>query len=445
MTQVHELTAVELAHSYAARDLSPEVVVATLLGRVDALDRALNAVLISDATGAGHAARASARRYKEGRPLSALDGVPVLVKDNIDTESLRTTYGSALFRDNVPGRHAEVVRTLHDRGLIILAKTNLNEFAWGISGVNPHYGSVRNPHDPALIAGGSSSGSAAGVAAAYAPLALGTDTGGSVRIPAAYCGVTGFKPSYGLVPVGGTFPLARSLDHIGLLGRNVDDILALFGELADRSSPGGARSGLRLGVAGLDQLAVDMRARVQAVLIRWAERAQHSVVDVALPPPDEALDVFRKLQAVEALGNHRARGLFPSLAAEYGGDVRARLRAATAVSASEVSGAVDTRGEIRAFMTRLFDGVDLVVTPTVQVGPWRVDEPFDLDRDAEHRRQTMAFTVPWNLTGLPVCALPIPLASGLPASVQIAGPVGGDRLVLGAASDLEREVAAVHD
>jgi aspartyl-tRNA(Asn)/glutamyl-tRNA(Gln) amidotransferase subunit A len=443
--RVHEMTAIDLARAYAARDLAPKEVIDSLLMRIAASDMTINAVLGSDTDAARQAANASGWRYRRGHPLSVLDGVPLLVKDNIDTAHLRTTYGSALFREHVPSDDAHVVRIARDRGLIILAKTNLNEFAWGISGANPHYGAVRNPRDPTLIAGGSSGGSAAGVAQGYAPLALGTDTGGSARIPAAYCGVTGLKPSYGLLPVGGTFPLAQSLDHVGLLGRSASDVRTLLTELTSGPATRDAPTRFRIGVAGFDRLPPADETAGYTVLARWSERAQHTLRPVGLPRLDEAFGAFRILQAVEALDNHRRRGLYPEYAAQYAPDVRARLKAAEDITVAEIRIAAEARRGIRSLMTRVFREVDIVVTPTVQLGPWAVDEKFNSAQDAERRRQAMAFMVPWNLTGLPACVLPMPRSSGLAASLQLVGRLGTDEVLLGAADALEREIAAIHD
>ena len=442
---VHEMTATDLARAYAARDLTPEEVVDSLLKTIAASDATINAVLGSDVGAARQAAHASGCRYRRAHPLSALDGVPLLIKDNIDTAQLRTTYGSALFREHVPSHDANVVRIIRDRGMIILAKTNLNEFAWGISGANPHYGAVRNPQDPTLVAGGSSSGSAAGVAKGYAPLALGTDAGGSARIPAAYCGVAGLKPSYGLLPVTGTFPLAQSLDHVGLLGRTAGDLRTLLDELTRGVATRDAPTQFRIGVAGFDRLAGPDAIASDKVLARWSEAAQHTLRPVSLPRLDEAFGAFRILQAAEALDNHRRRGLYPEYAAQYAPDVRARLRAAEDVTVAEIRSAAETRRGSRSHMARVFREVDIVVTPTVQVGPWNVKKRLNSAQDAERRRQAMAFTVPWNLTGLPACVVPMPRSSGLAASLQIVGRLGTDEVVLRAADALEREIAAVHD
>ena len=210
------------------------------------------------------------------RPERIGEGIPLAVKDLFDTAGLRTTYGSILFADHVPERTAEAVARLEAAGYVNVGKTNLHEFAYGVTSYNPHFGEVRNPLAPDRTAGGSSAGSGAALAAGVADAALGSDSGGSIRIPAACCGVVGFKPSRGLVPLEGCFPLAPSFDHAGPMGRDVETCVCMMEAL----TPGferaelGSLDELELGVAWLDLAEPLVRARIQAAVELFPRRRE---------------------------------------------------------------------------------------------------------------------------------------------------------------------------
>ncbi len=231
-TEICDLTIDDLSKKIAARELSPVEVTEAHLARVDALNPAVNAFT----TIAHERARAEAMTAEEeiaaGRLRGPLHGVPIGVKDIIDTAGVRTTQGSSFYRDNVPAQDAECVRRLRDAGAVMIGKCNTAEFAAESATKNPHHGACRNPWDLTRVPAGSSGGSGAAVAARMAPGALGTDTGGSVRGPAAICGVVGFKPTYGRISLRGVYPNATSLDHVGPLTRTVRDCALLFQALA---------------------------------------------------------------------------------------------------------------------------------------------------------------------------------------------------------------------
>src|SRR5213078_3025182 len=201
-------------------------------------------------------------------------GEPVAVKDLLDTAGLTTTYGSALFVDHVPAVSADAVRLLEESGYAVAGKTNLHEFAYGITSQNAHYGTVPNPHHPGRLAGGSSGGSAAAIAAGDVDLALGSDSGGSIRIPAAWCGIVGFKPTYGLVPADGCFPLAPSYDHVGPMAATVEGCIELMRALVPGfdAPPLGSLDELTVGVAWLDEAEALVRARVDEAATRFPHR-----------------------------------------------------------------------------------------------------------------------------------------------------------------------------
>ena len=223
------MTAKEMLAAYGAGTLSPAEVVADLAPRVEEDPCGAFWALCLDR--AAEEAEASAARWRDGtaRPL---EGVPLAVKDLFDTEGVETTYGSAMFRGHVPDRDADAVRRCRDAGAILLGKTATHEFAWGYSSINDAMGTVRNPRDPERVAGGSSGGSAVALATGLAPLALGTDTGGSIRVPASFCGVHGLKPTFGRVSLEGVWPLARTLDHAGPMATSVEDLALLYAVLA---------------------------------------------------------------------------------------------------------------------------------------------------------------------------------------------------------------------
>jgi aspartyl-tRNA(Asn)/glutamyl-tRNA(Gln) amidotransferase subunit A len=363
------------------------------------------------------------------RPEAVGEGIPLAVKDLFDTAGLRTTYGSILFADHVPERTAEAVARLEAAGYVNVGKTNLHEFAYGITSYNPHFGEVPNPIAPGRSAGGSSAGAAAALAAGLADAALGSDSGGSVRIPAACCGLTGFKPTRDLVPLEGSFPLAPSFDHAGPMGRDVETCARMLAALA----PGFPRAGLdsldelHVGVAWLELAEPLVRERVMAAAALFPRRRE-----VDFPMPAGVGAVFMR----EAAVSHR--GLFPGHADAYGDNVRAKLERCVQVTDAEFGAARRRLEEYRERAAESAAGIDLLVTPTLPF----VAPPAFRD-DLESRHAVIRFTYPFNALGWPALALPCGAAEdGLPASVQLAAPAGRDAIVLAAGALLERALAA---
>jgi aspartyl-tRNA(Asn)/glutamyl-tRNA(Gln) amidotransferase subunit A len=358
------------------------------------------------------------------RPDEPRPGRPVAVKDLLDTAGLVTTYGSALFADHLPAESAEAVRRLEVAGYAVAGKTNLHEFAYGISSQNPHYGTVPNPRAPGRLAGGSSGGSAAAIAAGDVELALGTDSGGSIRIPAAWCGVVGLKPTYGLVPADGCFPLATSYDHVGPMASSV----AGCAELLEALVPGFERTELEsleeleVGVAWLDRADPLVRARVEAAASRFPRRRE---VDFPLAADDYAL--FMR----EVADAHRA--LFPGNEELYGENVRGKIERCLAVTDAEVAAAERERAEYRERAAEALEGLDLLVTPTLAF----TAPPADVD-ELTIRVRGISLTYPFDTLGWPALALPCGTAEdGLPASAQIVGRAGDDARVLAAGALVE--------
>jgi aspartyl-tRNA(Asn)/glutamyl-tRNA(Gln) amidotransferase subunit A len=355
-------------------------------------------------------------------------GIRLAVKDLFDTAGLTTTYGSVIFAEHVPERSAAAVRLLEAAGYANVGKTNLHEFAYGVTSQNPHFGTVPNPIAPGRVAGGSSGGSAAAVAAGLADVALGSDSGGSIRIPSAWCGLVGFKPTFDLVPLDGCFPLAPSFDHAGPMARSVRECVAMLEALAPTF---GAERAVSL--AELD------------VAVAWTERADPLVRERV----EAAAALFPRMRRIEFPVDYGAgplfmrevadvhRGLFPERTEDYGDNVRTKLERCVAVTEAEVETARRAREQHRAEAERALGTADLLLTPTLAF----VAPPADVV-ELEIRLRTIQFTIPFNSLGWPALALPCgPAEDGLPASLQLVGRPGSDALVLAAGEALEAALA----
>jgi aspartyl-tRNA(Asn)/glutamyl-tRNA(Gln) amidotransferase subunit A len=357
-------------------------------------------------------------------PDEAPAGIPLAVKDLIDTAGLVTTYGSAIFRVHVPERTATSVARLQEAGYSVVGKTNLHEFAYGITSDNPHYGAVLNPLDPSRVPGGSSGGNGAALAAGLCEVALGTDSAGSIRLPAACCGIVGFKPTWGLLPTDGVFPLAPSFDTVGPMSASVAGCVASMRALgiAMETTDGDVRAAL----AWTEHADPLVRARVEeaAALLPGVER-----IDFPLPG-----DLNPAFQA-EAADVHRE--LFAEQADLYGENVRRKLEAALAVSAEAVAASRAERDAYRARTLDALEGFDVLLTPTMPM----VAPPVGIG-DLALRERMIMLTRPFNGTGWPALALPCGTAEdGLPASLQLAGRPGDDALVLYLGERLERALS----
>jgi aspartyl-tRNA(Asn)/glutamyl-tRNA(Gln) amidotransferase subunit A len=348
------------------------------------------------------------------------DGISLAVKDLFDTAGLTTTYGSILFADHVPERSAEAVVRLEGAGYVNVGKTNLHEFASGVTPPNPHLGTVPNPIAPGRTAGGSSGGSAAALAAGLADAALGTDSGGSIRIPAACCGIVGFKPSYGLVPLDGCFPLAPTFDHAGPMARTVAGCSAMLEALVPRVLRDPARR-VSVGVAWGDRCTPLVTERIREAAGALDARA------VDFPLPTTIGNAFMR----EVADVHR--DLFAESADSYGPNVQAKIERCLEVTDTEATEAVNRRNGYREEADAALGELDLLLTPTLAF----VAPPLP-DDEREIREALIQFTFPFNALGWPALALPAgPAEDGLPASVQLVGRPGADALVLAVGEELE--------
>jgi aspartyl-tRNA(Asn)/glutamyl-tRNA(Gln) amidotransferase subunit A len=443
----------ELLREYAARRLSPVEVLDGIAQRIEEVDRALGGFTALCLDRAVDEARIAEAAWAGGS-ARALEGIPFGVKDLFDTEGVRTAYGSTMFTDNVPMRDAAAVGRARAAGAILVGKTQVHEFAWGITSVNERMGSARNPWAPDRISGGSSGGSAVVLAANEVPLALGSDTGGSIRVPAAFCGIVGLKPTWGRISAGGAWPLARSLDHPGPMARTPADAALLLEAIAgidpdDAATSdiplGDVRMEIRRGLKGMtvgvctDLHLVPLAADVEEVFDSGVETARSSgaeLVELTLPEASLVFPAFRVIQAAEALDTHRRAGLYPARRDEYQPDVLGRLDAATEVTLEEFLAASSDRQRVRAAFGRLFRSCDVLLTPVGAGSPVPIGEEsvVHLGRELSFRELVMTYTTPQDLVGLPACAVRAGFdALGIPVGVQFTAPPWREAAALRAA------------
>jgi aspartyl-tRNA(Asn)/glutamyl-tRNA(Gln) amidotransferase subunit A len=379
-----------------------------------------------------------------GVPNGALAGMPVSVKDNIDTAGTRTTRGSGFFADHVPDADATVVQRLRRAGAVIVGKDNMHEFAFGGTSQNPHHGLCRNPWNIDAIPGGSSGGSGAGIAAGFAEVALGSDTGGSVRIPAALNGVTGLRPTVGRVSNHGCFPVSARFDTVGPLARGAIAVADCYEVIAgyDAADPysvdrpvEGWRSRHAAGLAGLRiglpraLIEAEATPEVAALLAAAAEALAGLgavVGTVVLPPLDGLNAAYMTLVQADAATVHRAR-----LAAEpgrFGTDVAGRMAFGGAVPVQDYAQALTRQALWMRQMEGVFAGLDLLAMPTVGFGAPLASEAPDM-MALTHRMTRL--TAPWSFAELPGLSLPCGLtAAGLPVGLQLVGPKWSEALLL---------------
>jgi aspartyl-tRNA(Asn)/glutamyl-tRNA(Gln) amidotransferase subunit A len=431
--------------------LSPVELTKKCLAQIEKLNPTLNAFITVTAELALTQARAAEAEILRGRWRGPLHGIPLAVKDLIDTAGIRTTAASAVFKDRVPAEDADVVRRLKNAGAVLLGKQNLHECAYGGSSMISYYGEVHNPWDPARIAGGSSGGSAASVAAGLGYGAIGTDTAGSVREPAALCGIVGLKPSYGRVSVRGVIPLSLSLDHIGPIARTVADAAVTLQAIAGYD----AKDGNSVDMPVPDYLA-SLRQQWRPPRIGVPRKLFFEDLDPAVASAvEEALGVLsalggnlseieigvptdRTLQAAESYANHAefvARS--PEL---YQPETLRRIRTGEDISAGEVEQHRRELKQIRSEVHKVFEGVDVLVTPTTPVPAAAIDElKQDPDLLRPHELLLLRNTRPVNVWGLPAISIPCGFTSaGLPIGLQIIGPHWTEEGVLRLAYAYER-------
>ena len=393
---------------------------------------------------------------KDGLSTSAmarqpLYGIPIAVKDLIDVAGYPTRAGSPRFFGNLPAsQDAFVVEKLKAAGANIIGKTHTHEIALGITGINPHYGPVRNPHNPAYISGGSSSGSAVAVAAGMCLGALGTDTGGSIRIPSALCGVVGLKPTLGRVSTRGVVPLSWNLDHVGPIAATVEDTAILLQVIAgyDALDPasintptGDYLSKLHDGVRGwrVALLSGDDLAASNPAVLNALNTAAHifaelgaivTPVEIEMLLPASNANLHMTLSDAAAF-HHERLDEHPDW---FGEDVRQRLEAGLWTNVTEYSRARRTQTELKRYFEGFFTDYDILLLPTTASSAI----PIEGLKSAEYAPRLTSFTAPFNLAGLPALSVPCGSADGLPVGLQIVGPAWGEDRVLRAGRAFEK-------
>lgn len=443
----------DIAHSVRSAAVPAVDIVRSALDAADAAQSRLNPFTLIDRKGALDRAARIDRMIAAGEDIGPLAGVPIGLKDLIDQAGVPTTNG-ATFDADVPDTSATVVDRLEAAGAVIIGRTGLHEFAFGFTSENPHFGPVRNPWDPDLSAGGSSGGSAAAVAAGIVPAAIGTDTGGSVRVPAALCGLVGLKVTHGRVPLTGVTPLAPSLDTVGPIARTVGDAAAVYTAMAggdprdpwsaprNVDAPGEPRdpASVRVGIlkqwmsAPTDQVTRDaFQAAVERLLDAGA------AVEAVDEPELAVTEAAGLASSGEIFRIHRDR--WESQPERYGKDVAARLSKAGMVGLDSMVDVMAWDAGARHSLARLFRRFDILVTPTVGSTRKVIGEP-DVDVDGTrifHRTVIAQNTWPVNRVGNPALAVPIESEGTPPASLQIIGPRWGEADLLEIGLGLETD------
>jgi aspartyl-tRNA(Asn)/glutamyl-tRNA(Gln) amidotransferase subunit A len=416
----------ELRQLLAGRHVTPLELCLAVLEQLARTEPALNAFITV------HRTRLLSQARRPGTGLLA--GIPVAIKDNFDEAGLPSAAGCRAYRDRVPTRDAVVVAALRRAGALIVGRTNMHELADGVTSENPHHGPVRNPWRRDHHAGGSSGGSAAAVAAGVVPAALGTDTGGSVRIPAALCGTVGFKPSHGLLPTGGVLPLSTTLDHVGLLTRTVADAAALLPALSPfvderlprlvARDPGNPRIGVLEDFADQAEPAV---ARLFATALRGLERTGAHLRALRFPALAGSVRLLVRIYRPEAARTHAAQ--LAARREDFGEEVRRDLDKGLAADPEAYAAALRDRDTLTAQVAAAMAEFDLFVSPTTPHAARPIGGPGPLGY--------LSFTCPFNLTGQPAVSVPMGLADELPAGLQLVAGRGEDARLLCVAAAVE--------
>jgi len=458
------LTILELADRIRRRELSPVELAEHSLDRINQVNVVLNAFVTVSVDHARQAAKMAEEQIRNGRYRGPLHGVPIGIKDIIDTSGIRTTYGSSIFRENVPLQDATVVSRLKDAGAIILGKTNTHEFALGVTTDNLHYGPTKNPWAPDRIPGGSSGGSAAAVASYMCYAATGTDTGGSIRIPAAFCGLVGLKPTYGLVSTKGVFPLAIGFDHVGPITRSVADAALMLQTMAgfDTDDPRSLNVPIPNLLQGIDRSIAGVKIAISPDLIpedmdhqakSAYEDAISEVKNLGAQVVEKRIKTAHLIEGISttlilAEGAAQHSELLEKYSDMYGANVIDRFRAGQKITAAQYIKALRENEEIRREIEIIFEDVGLLLTPSVQILPPRIGE----DKILIHGKELdtifccVRFTRLANITGMPAIVLPYGYSSeGLPLSIQLMAPKLKDAQLLQFAYALEQATPELRD
>lgn len=406
-----------------------------------------NAFIRVDAEGARAAAAAADRELAAGKDRGPLHGVPISIKDLIDIAGQPTTAASRVLADNIAKADAPVIARLREAGAVLIGKTNLHEFALGTTSEDSAFGAVKHPGDAARSPGGSSGGSAAAVASGMGLASIGTDTGGSIRIPSSICGIVGLKPGFGEVPTGGVIPLSTSFDHVGPLTRSVSDAAAIWSVIAQAPAPAlnASPRGLRF-VRLVDYFDRPIEPAVRVAYERALDRLRSSGVsisDAELPNAAGLLDAYVSIVLPEGAAWHAQ--FLDKKAADYTPMVRARFESGRTIPAVKFVEALTFCQRMRADIDSLLDKADGIILPTMPItAPLLGSSEITIDPKVGDRTAVRAamlkHTQPFNMTGHPAISIPV-RSAGLPVGLQIAGRHGGTARLLAIAAACEKIVA----
>ncbi len=446
-----QLDLTQVSQLVRSRKVSPVELTLECLSRIERLNPKLNAFIAVTADSALAEARRAESEIQHDSWRGPLHGIPIALKDLIDTAGVRTTAASRLFKDRVPAQDAEIVRRLKAAGAVFLGKLNMHEFAYGGSSVISYFGPVHNPWNRDYCAGGSSGGSAAAVAAQLCYGAIGSDTGGSIRQPAAYCGLVGLKPTYGRVSTLGVIPLSWSLDHLGPLTRSVADAALMLQVIAGpdvhgksavaipvpsyTKMNGPTTSFLRLGIprAYFYEALHPEIEDATAIALSLLKRLSHSQDEIAPLATDDTyasiMDPYVTILRAEAFAYHKE---YVSKSPElYQPQTLKRIQAGAKITASALADARHRLEQIRREIAHVFETVDLLITPTTCVPPFAISDLLDPKTLRDRELLMLRNTRPFNILGLPTISVPCGFTrAGLPIGLQITGPAGGDETVL---------------
>lgn len=419
----------EVAEKLKKRELSVQELIQHTLESIDNLDSKLNAFCHIDKNYALKQAQDIDKLFDKGIILSQLQGIPIAIKDNIDTKHLITTMGSAFYKDNLPKDDAECVKLLKSAGAIIIGKTNTHEFAYGPTGDCSLHGPTRNPWNIYKISGGSSCGSAVAVAAGLVPIAIGTDTGGSIRIPASLTGIIGIKPSFGRLSTSGVFPLSQSLDHLGILAKNIDEIKIVFNLLnqllpSKNNQENVSKSTPKIGWIPLEQV-IKNWDKHQSNTIK--EQAFELLKKIGIEEVDKNLKkifselnlCFSVIQNAEAYNIHK--DAVETQADLFQIEVLERLKNAKHTTGYEYVQALSLCKKLYNDFADIFQQYDFLVMPTVPITVPNIHQRYIYLNNVQVNIKSalLSLTSPWNVLGFPACSIPLALLDNMPLGLQI--------------------------
>ncbi|MCJ8006488.1 amidase [Lederbergia wuyishanensis] len=424
-----------LIEGFRKKQLSPVEITRLYLDRIHHLQD-LNAYITVTENVALQQAEIAEKKYLANEALGVLEGIPLSYKDNLDTKGIRTTSGSKIDENYIPNKDAGVVYTLQREGAINLGKVNMHEFAFGITSNNPFYGSVKNPWNNDYTPGGSSGGSGVAVAASLSVASIGTDTAGSIRIPAASCGVVGLKPTHGLVDASGVKHISWTLDHIGPLTRNMDDLAIMMDAMTGKNYTKYLKEdirGLRIGVPknyfneGIDQ----NTALLYKKALEDLESLGAILIEIDIPYTIEDLALSFAIGLSEAGYVHEESIL--SALDSFGLDVKMSLENSHSIPAIDYIKALKRKTQLTVEFEQIFEKVDVIATPTTPITPQKIGEEMVTINDIQDSVFNTMIRLPavFNLTGHPALSIPCGLAeNGLPVGLQFAAAKHKEKVLI---------------